>query len=78
MTSYEISVMLRVTNIVIEYRSADGKPDRVPSLVAELVKLKVDVLVSGDDPTIRVAKQATKTIPIVMNQSGSSCDWPCR
>ena len=54
------------TNIVIEYRSADGKPDRVPSLVAELVKLKVDVLVSGDDPTIRVAKQATKTIPIVM------------
>ena len=54
------------TNIVIEYRSADGKPDRIPSLVAELVKLKVDVLISGDDPTIRVAKQANKTIPIVM------------
>src|SRR5262245_54526058 len=53
-------------NIAIEYRSADGKPDRIPSLVAELVNLKVDVLISGDDPTIRVAKQATKTIPIVM------------
>jgi putative tryptophan/tyrosine transport system substrate-binding protein len=54
------------TNIVIEYRSADGKPDRVPRLVTELVQLKVDVLISGDDPTIRVFKQATKTIPIVM------------
>ena len=53
-------------NIVIEFRYAEGKPDRIPSLVAELVQLKVDVLVSGDDPTIRVAKQATKTIPIVM------------
>ena len=53
-------------NIVIEFRYAEGKADRIPSLVAELVQLKVDVLVSGDDPTIRVAKQATKTIPIVM------------
>jgi len=53
-------------NIVIEFRYAEGKPDRIPSLVAELVQLKVDVLVSGDDPAIRVAKQATKTIPIVM------------
>src|SRR5262245_21059820 len=54
------------TNIVIEYRSADGKPERIPNLVAELAKLKVDVLISGDDPTIRVAKQVNKTIPIVM------------
>jgi ABC-type uncharacterized transport system substrate-binding protein len=53
-------------NIQIEFRYADGKRDRVPSLVAELVKLKVDVIVSGDDPAIRLAKQATKTIPIVM------------
>jgi putative tryptophan/tyrosine transport system substrate-binding protein len=53
-------------NIAIEYRSADGKADRIPGLVADLVQLKVDVLVSGDDPTIRVAKQTTKTIPIVM------------
>jgi putative tryptophan/tyrosine transport system substrate-binding protein len=53
-------------NIQIEFRYAEGKPDRIPSLVAELVQLKVDVLISGDEPTIRVAKQATKTIPIVM------------
>ena len=53
-------------NIAIEYRSAEGKADRIPGLVADLVQLKVDVLISGDDPTIRVAKQTTKTIPIVM------------
>jgi putative tryptophan/tyrosine transport system substrate-binding protein len=53
-------------NIQIEFRYAEGKPDRIPSLVTQLVQLKVDVLISGDDPTIRVAKQATKTIPIVM------------
>ena len=53
-------------NILIEYRYAEGKRDRVPSLVAELVQLKVDVLVSPDGPAIRAAKQATKTIPIVM------------
>ena len=53
-------------NILIEFRYAEGKRDRVPSLVAELVQLKVDVLISGDDPAIRAAKQATKTIPIVM------------
>jgi putative tryptophan/tyrosine transport system substrate-binding protein len=53
-------------NIGIEFRYAEGNRERIPSLVAELVQLKVDVLVSGDDPTIRVAKQTTKTIPIVM------------
>src|SRR5437867_691712 len=53
-------------NIVIEYRGAEGKPDRVPSLVAELVQLKVDVLVSGNFAAARAAKQATETIPIVM------------
>ena len=53
-------------NILIEFRYADGKRDRVPSLVAELVQLKVDVLISGDDGSIRAAKEATKTIPIVM------------
>ena len=51
-------------NIVIEYRVAEGKPD--PSLVAELVQLKVDVLVSGNFAVSRAAKQATETIPIVM------------
>jgi putative ABC transport system substrate-binding protein len=53
-------------NILIEYRYAEGKVDRIPSLVTELVQLKVDVLVTPAFPAIRAAKQATKTIPIVM------------
>ena len=53
-------------NMVVEYRSAEGEVDRVPRLVAELVQLKVDVLVSGNFATIRAAKQAIKTIPIVI------------
>jgi len=55
-------------NIVIEWRSGEGKEDRVPALAAELVRLKVDVIVtSGPIPT-RSAKEATVTIPIVMAQ----------
>ncbi len=53
-------------SILIEYRYVDGKTDRIPSLVAEIVQLKVDVLVVGSPGTIQEAKQATKTIPIVM------------
>jgi putative tryptophan/tyrosine transport system substrate-binding protein len=53
-------------NIVIEWRSAEGKFDRLPALAAELVRLKVDVIVSGGPQTTRSAKQATVTIPIVM------------
>jgi putative ABC transport system substrate-binding protein len=53
-------------NIVVEYRYAAGNADRAASLVAELVQLKVDVIVSPHAPTILAAKQATKTIPIVM------------
>jgi ABC-type uncharacterized transport system substrate-binding protein len=53
-------------NIVIEYRGAEGKQDRIPGLVTELVQIKVDVLVITSLPAIRAAKQATKTIPIVM------------
>src|SRR5437660_10893253 len=53
-------------NILVEYRYVEGKLDRIPSLVAELVQLKVDVLVSSTLPAIRAAKQTTKTIPIVM------------
>ncbi|MGN6732795.1 MAG: ABC transporter substrate-binding protein [Candidatus Binatia bacterium] len=52
-------------NISIEYRSADGHLDRIPDQVAELVRLKVDVLVTTS-PAVRAAKRATKTIPIVM------------
>ena len=58
-------------NIAIEYRYAEGKSGRNPELAAELVRLKVDVIVvAGADPLIRAAKNATKTIPIVMTGSG--------
>src|SRR4029077_19942428 len=54
-------------NIIIEWRSAEGNLDLLPSLAAGLVRLKVDVIVAaGGDPPVRVAKQATQTIPIVM------------
>jgi len=53
-------------NIVVEYRYAEGKLDRIPSLVKELVQLDVDVIATGDRTAIVAAKQATKTIPIVM------------
>jgi putative ABC transport system substrate-binding protein len=53
-------------NIVVEYRYFEGKRDRIPSLVAELVQLKVDVLVANSLTAIRAAKEATKTIAIVM------------
>ena len=53
-------------NILVEYRYAEGRQDHVPSLVSELVQLKVDVLVVITLPSVRAAKEATKTIPIVM------------
>jgi ABC-type uncharacterized transport system substrate-binding protein len=53
-------------NILIEYRDTGATEDRIPNLVAELVQLKVDVLVVATLTMIRYAKQATKTIPIVM------------
>ena len=55
-------------NIVIEWRSGEGKSERVPALAAELVRLKVDVLVTGGSGATRPAKAATDTIPIVMSQ----------
>ena len=59
-------------NIAIEYRYAEGKRDRFPELAAELVRLKVDIIVAaGGDNMIRAAKNATKTIPIVMVGAGS-------
>jgi len=53
-------------NIVIEYRSSEGKLDRTPALAAELVRLKVDVIVSAGPQITSAAKEATVTIPIVM------------
>src|SRR5215468_4346205 len=52
--------------IVVEYRSADEKLDRLPELAAQLVHLKVDVIVTGGDIVTRVVKDTTSTIPIVM------------
>jgi putative ABC transport system substrate-binding protein len=58
-------------NIATEYRYADGKNDRAPELVAELVRLKVDIiLVGGSVAQVRAAMNATKTIPIVLVGSG--------
>ncbi len=53
-------------NIVIEYRVTEGRVERLPSLAAELVSLKVDLIVAVSTPAARAAKQATATIPIVM------------
>jgi len=58
-------------NIASEYRYAAGKLDRYPELAAELVRLKVDIiLVTGGDRVTQAAKNATKTIPIVMTGPG--------
>jgi putative tryptophan/tyrosine transport system substrate-binding protein len=59
-------------NIATEYRYAEGKRDRVPELATELVRLKVDlIVVAGGLRTIQAAKNATKTIPIVMTGEGT-------
>ena len=55
-------------NIVIEWRYAEGKPQRARELATELVRLKVDIIVTAGGLTTRPAKQATVTIPIVMAQ----------
>jgi putative ABC transport system substrate-binding protein len=56
--------------LVIEYRWADGKYDRLSDLAADLVSLRVDVIVTVGDPVIQAAKKATTTIPIVMASVG--------
>jgi putative tryptophan/tyrosine transport system substrate-binding protein len=53
-------------NIVVEYQWAEGKSDRLPALAAELIRLKVDVIVVGSTPAAVAAKNATGTIPIVI------------
>src|SRR5262249_53727983 len=57
-------------NIAIEYRYAEGKADRFSALAAELVRLRVDIILVGGDRSIHAARNATKTIPIVMTGSG--------
>ena len=57
-------------NLVIEYRYTEGKAERLPDLAAELVSLKVDIIVAGGTPPPLAAKRATTTIPIVMTSAG--------
>jgi len=59
-------------NIIIEYRWAEGKYDRFPDLLADLVRLKVDAIVTAGTPGALAAKRATKTIPIVMAVAGDA------
>jgi putative ABC transport system substrate-binding protein len=58
-------------NILLEYRYAEGKLDRLPQLAEELVRLPVDVIVTALSPAIQAAKRATDTIPIVFAVSGN-------
>src|SRR3989454_8623839 len=57
-------------NLLIEYRGADGKIERLPGLAIELARLKLDLIVAGATPGARAAKQATTTIPIVAPSMG--------
>ena len=57
-------------NLIIEYRSADGRAERFTDLASELVRLKVDLIVTRGTPAARAAKNATETIPVVMATMG--------
>ena len=57
-------------NLVLDYRSADGRPERFPQLVAELLRLNVDLIVTRGTQAVVAAKNATGTIPVVMAASG--------
>jgi putative tryptophan/tyrosine transport system substrate-binding protein len=60
--------------IAIEYRSAEGRIERLPVLADELVRLKVDIIVTASAPAIRFVQRATQTIPIVMARVGDAVD----
>ena len=59
-------------NVVIEYRWAEDKTERLPELAADLAQRKVDILLAATTPAIRAAKEATGTIPIVMANAGEA------
>ena len=60
-------------NIIIEYRWAEGKYERLSGLAAEMVQMKVDVIVAASPPAVQAAQRATTTIPIVMVRTA---DYP--
>ena len=60
-------------NLEIVYRSSDGRDERFPSLASELVRLKVDLILTRGTPAALAAKSATRTIPVVMAASWRSC-----
>jgi putative ABC transport system substrate-binding protein len=60
--------------ISIEYRSAEGRIDRLPPLADELIRLKVEIIVTASAPAIRFVQRATETVPIVMAQVGDAVD----
>src|SRR5262249_45708304 len=57
-------------NLVIEYRSADGRAERFPELASELVRLKIDLIVTRGTPATKAAKNATGAIPVIMATMG--------
>jgi ABC-type uncharacterized transport system substrate-binding protein len=57
-------------NLIIHYRSADGHPERFAVFAAELVRLKMDVIVTRGTPAVQAVRNATATIPVVMAASG--------
>src|SRR5690349_9840682 len=59
-------------NVSIVYRSAEGRIELLPGLVAELIDSKVDVIVTSSAPAIQIARQATGTVPIVMARVGDA------
>ena len=59
-------------NMTIEYRWAEERTERLPDLARDLARLKVDVIVASTSPAVQAAKQATKTIPIVMTNAGDA------
>jgi putative ABC transport system substrate-binding protein len=61
-------------NLVIDYRSAEGRPDRFPVLATELVNLKADLITTRGMPAALAAKNATRTIPVVMAAIGEAVD----
>jgi putative tryptophan/tyrosine transport system substrate-binding protein len=64
-------------NILIEYRYAEGKLDRLTELAAELVRLRVDMIVTSGNASVRAAKEATTTIPIVVSHQRSCRTRAC-